>query len=154
MVKNVPGTAPLVHVAQITVGGGSAGDHTCARLVAKTALCWGENFFGQLGDGTRQSTGTVPSIVRDTTGGGALTAIAGIVAGPVATCAAIDEPAHAKCWGFNQGGQFGNGKAHNATRPDPCARRNDHRPTRTSGPRIREPRVSAVSGSGRFAFPG
>jgi alpha-tubulin suppressor-like RCC1 family protein len=115
VVKNVPGTAALVHITQITVGGGSGGDHTCALLVAKTTLCWGENFFGQLGDGTKVNRHR-PVIVRANTAGSPLTGVTSIIAGPVATCAVVTG-GHAKCWGFNQGGQFGNGNAHNATRP-------------------------------------
>ena len=42
-----------------------------------------------------------------------------ICAGPLSTCAALNT-GNAKCWGFNQGGQFGNGNAHNATKPIPA----------------------------------
>jgi alpha-tubulin suppressor-like RCC1 family protein len=118
VVKNVAGNGPLTHVTQITVGGGSGGDHTCARLSAQTALCWGENLFGQLGDGTR-TTRLRPVIVRANVHNSPLTKVTSIVAGPIATCATI-AGGTARCWGFNQGGQFGNGSAHSATRPVPA----------------------------------
>ena len=118
VVKNVLGNAPLIHVSQITAGGGSAGDHTCARLAAATALCWGDNFYGQVGDGTRANR-TRPVIVKATTGAGPLTAITSVVAGPVSTCATLSN-GQAKCWGFNHAGQFGNGALYNATRPIPA----------------------------------
>jgi alpha-tubulin suppressor-like RCC1 family protein len=117
VVKGVSGGGPLVHVTQVTVGGGSGGDHTCAKLAALTALCWGENTFGQLGNGGTANS-LRPSIVRANVHNTPLTEVTSIVAGPIATCATI-AGGSARCWGFNQGGQFGNGSAHNATRPVP-----------------------------------
>ena len=101
------------------MGGGSAGDHTCARLVAQTALCWGENFFGQLGDGTRANR-LRPVIVKATTGGGPLTAIAGIVAGPVVDVRDAHERAR-QVLGLQPGRSVRQRAAHNATRPIPAA---------------------------------
>ena len=119
-VRNVLGTATLVHIAQITTGGGSSGgDHTCVRLLAKTALCWGGNTFGQLGDGTKV-TRHRPVIVKAPSGIGSLANVTSIVAGPIDTCAMLTSGG-ARCWGFNQAGQFGNGQAFNRTRPTPAA---------------------------------
>ena len=119
VVKNVPGTAPLLNIAQITVGGGSSGDHTCVRLKANTALCWGGNFFGQLGDATKTDRHR-PTIVKAPAGGASLSKVTSIIAGPIATCATITGGG-ARCWGFNSGGQFGNGLARNTVRPTPAA---------------------------------
>jgi alpha-tubulin suppressor-like RCC1 family protein len=118
VVRNTLGNAALVNVAQLTVGGGSDGDHSCVRIVNSTAMCWGSNNFGQLGVGTKNQH-LRPAVVVASTGGGALTNVLGVFAGPISTCAVI-KGGNAKCWGFNQGGQFGNGSAHNATRPIPA----------------------------------
>jgi hypothetical protein len=45
-------------VAQVAAGG----DHSCA-LLADSVYCWGDNTFGQLGDGTKSSSPT-PRLVR------------------------------------------------------------------------------------------
>lgn len=85
----------------------SAGDysatymHACGITPAGAAYCWGDNTFGQLGDGTTQST-TVPVPV---TGGHVFTAIS---AGPLFTCGLTSSGA-AWCWGDNTRGQLGTG---------------------------------------------
>ena len=53
VVRNATDTGPLTGVAQVVVGS----SHTCARLTSGAEMCWGENSFGQLGDGT---TGRAP----------------------------------------------------------------------------------------------
>ena len=117
-VKNSRGTGPLVHVTQVTTGGGSsAGDHSCALLSNRTAVCWGENFFGQLGDGTnidRHRPVGVTNLIHK----GLLTHVLAISAGPVTTCARTVGGAF--CWGFNSAGQFGNGNVFNTNRPVPA----------------------------------
>ncbi len=114
VVKKAPGT-PLVHVTQVTTGGGSsAGDHSCALLSNGTAACWGGNFFGQLGNGSNTERHR-PTGVTNTIGKGLLTHVLTINTGPIATCARTTGGTF--CWGFNSGGQFGNGNAHNTTRP-------------------------------------
>jgi len=118
VVKNAHGTGPLVHVTQVTTGGGSSsGDHTCALLGNRSAVCWGGNDFGQLGDGTNTDQ-LRPVGVTNTIHRGLLTNIVGLSAGPVTTCARTTGGAF--CWGFNSGGQFGNGNAFNTNRPVPA----------------------------------
>lgn len=77
-------------------------DHTCALTGTQGAMCWGENFWGQLGNGTTSNART-PVIVSGTAGG-----IAAISPGHVHTCA-LTEGGGAKCWGNNLGGQLGDG---------------------------------------------
>ena len=46
--RNLTGTGPLTGVAQVVTGNFFA----CARLTNGGVDCWGDNSYGQLGDGT------------------------------------------------------------------------------------------------------
>jgi len=80
----------------------AGGYHTCALLMDGGVACWGENRFGQLGDGTRTSRS---SAVR----------VAGL-AGPARkvdvgfsfSCALLESGA-VQCWGSNELGELGRG---------------------------------------------
>lgn len=88
----------------------SATKHACAVDVAGQAFCWGENSFGQLGDGTLAShatPGAVTSLVAD---------VAQLALGWMHTCALTSVGA-VKCWGANDRGQLGDG----TTSPRPTA---------------------------------
>ena len=95
--------------------------HTCAVLDDNTARCWGQNFYGQLGDGTTFATSpdqngtdslvpvTVvfdanadPNIVDPQT----QTGIVSITAGQFHTCAGLSGGG-ARCWGADGRGQLG-----------------------------------------------
>lgn len=75
--------------------------HACGLTPAGAAYCWGDNVFGELGDGTTQST-TVPVPV---TGGHVFTSIS---AGSLFTCG-VTASGTAYCWGDNTRGELGNG---------------------------------------------
>jgi alpha-tubulin suppressor-like RCC1 family protein len=62
-------------------------------------LCWGDNQYGQLGDGTTTDR-LVPTTVSDTL------AFLGVSAGAGHTCA-ITVKGEAYCWGRNSYGQLG-----------------------------------------------
>jgi alpha-tubulin suppressor-like RCC1 family protein len=76
--------------------------HTCALLGAGGVKCWGDNEFGQLGDGT---TADKHAPVEVAGLGGPAIAIA---AGERHTCAVMSDGG-VKCWGSNLGGQLGDG---------------------------------------------
>jgi len=79
-------------------------DHTCAILDDASVSCWGNNGDGQLGDGTTSSRRTPTQTSSLGTG---RTAVA-ISSGGAHTCAVLDD-ASVSCWGYNGGGQLGDG---------------------------------------------
>lgn len=94
-----------------TAAGISAGlDHTCALLSNGTVRCWGDNSFGELGDGATNSSST-PVAVKDI--GSAIELSAGF---DHHTCALLADHRIA-CWGENRLGQLGNGATVNSPTP-------------------------------------
>ena len=80
----------------------SAGEfHTCAITTGKSLYCWGENEWGQIGDGTDTER---PSPKRV----GSRGAWAQATAGDFHTCA-ITTGKSLYCWGYNALGQVGDG---------------------------------------------
>lgn len=91
----------------------SAGQgHTCALTTEGGVKCWGDNMFGQLGNGNSHTDDGVAPV--DVIGLGGVQAIA---AGSDHTCALTIEGG-VKCWGVNWDGQLGNG-ANMEERPTP-----------------------------------
>jgi alpha-tubulin suppressor-like RCC1 family protein len=82
--------------AQISVGE----FHTCGLIESGAAYCWGQNYRGQLGDGTFTDSG-VPTAV---TGGMMFRQIR---AGAGHTCAIDDARGETYCWGLNSNYQLG-----------------------------------------------
>ncbi len=80
----------------------AGGNHTCALQPGGSVLCWGDNSFGQMGNGT--SSGNVPQAITVT---GLTNAIA-LSAGANHTCA-LKAGGRVECWGRNHRGQIGNG---------------------------------------------
>lgn len=76
--------------------------HACALTAAGQAYCWGNNHYGQIGDG-----GTTPRYTPAAVHQGTKT-FAGISAGVQHTCA-LTAAGEAWCWGFNRFGEVGDG---------------------------------------------
>ena len=81
----------------------AAGDsHTCALTDVGGVKCWGDNYEGQLGDGTTVNRLTPANV------SGLSSGVKAIAAGNDYTCAVTDAGA-VKCWGDNWGGRLGDG---------------------------------------------
>lgn len=94
-------------VAVVGLGGSATGVsagayHTCARLEGGGVRCWGDNRFGQLGDGTRTSS-AIPVEVAGLAG-----PVRAVVAGFSFSCALLAEGT-VQCWGSNELGELGAG---------------------------------------------
>lgn len=87
----------------------AGGWHTCGTTTSGTAFCWGDNAFGQVGDGTI-SNRSVPTAV---TGGLQLVQVATTWGRSCGVTAAGD----AWCWGENANGELGNGTRTNSAKP-------------------------------------
>jgi alpha-tubulin suppressor-like RCC1 family protein len=87
-------------VIALTAGEG----HTCALTSGGRVKCWGDNYAGQLGDGTTNDHLTPTNV------SGLSKGITDLEAGRDHTCALTGEGG-TKCWGYNYEGQLGNGGA-------------------------------------------
>jgi len=81
--------------------------HACAVLADTTAVCWGRNGRGQVGDGNSDTNAGVPHVVLDPAGSAPLTGVTQISAGDSLTCAVVS--GQAMCWGSNASHQLGDG---------------------------------------------
>lgn len=94
----VTGLAGLVATA-VAVGSG----HSCARISDGTLRCWGQNLYGQVGDGTTTDRST-PVQVEGLAG----LNVTAVAAGGSHTCARTSDGVM-RCWGGNSSGQLGDG---------------------------------------------
>ena len=78
-------------------------EHTCALHQTGTISCWGDNYYGKLGNGTDTRRSWVPVEVVGITDATAITA------GTGHTCA-LHQTGTISCWGNNYYGQLGNGQ--------------------------------------------
>ncbi|MEE2677553.1 MAG: chromosome condensation regulator RCC1 [Myxococcota bacterium] len=88
-------------------------DHTCVVTASGSALCWGDNFFGQLGDGGAAPESNVPGAVSGLSQG-----VSGLAAGGFHTCARL-AGGTMSCWGDNFYGQLGNATLTDHLVPEP-----------------------------------
>lgn len=96
-----------VDVSGMTSGAGAVTAglyHTCAVTGGGAVRCWGENYYGQLGDGT-STYRTTPVGVSGMTSG-----VNMVTAGGHHTCA-VTSGGGVKCWGYSGQGQTGDGSS-------------------------------------------
>ena len=90
----------------------SAGSyHNCAIMTDSSVMCWGDNWNGQLGDGTNSDRSTPVSISFPNNG-----SAVSLAAGALHTCMGMSDGSMF-CWGFNAFGQLGNGGLTNSNIP-------------------------------------
>ena len=85
--------------------------HTCAITSDRTVMCWGDNWNGQIGDGTNADRST-PVEISIPSNGSAVS----LDAGAMHTCLGVDDGSMF-CWGYNAYGQLGNGGNGNSNSP-------------------------------------
>jgi alpha-tubulin suppressor-like RCC1 family protein len=97
----VPLFSPEPALAGALAASISAGrDHTCAITAHHGAVCWGYNYYGDLGDGVRSDEVTPIGV------SGLHSGVAAIGSGADNTCA-LTTKGGVKCWGDNGYGQDG-----------------------------------------------
>ncbi|MFQ6047239.1 MAG: RCC1 domain-containing protein, partial [Gemmatimonadales bacterium] len=77
------------------------GNHTCGVTGTGETYCWGDNAYGQLGNGTLSETDAPTAVVNGST-------FQSIELGISHTCA-VEADGTAYCWGANSQGQLGLG---------------------------------------------
>lgn len=81
----------------------TSASHACGLTVSGEAYCWGDNAFGELGDGVGSAGSVAPQRVRHEFAG-----LAAIYAGTNRTCV-LTAAGTAYCWGANDSGELGTG---------------------------------------------
>jgi alpha-tubulin suppressor-like RCC1 family protein len=96
------------------ISGGA--DHVCALRLGGTAVCWGSDTYGQLGNGKSgdNQAAVTPLPVANLSG------LSQISAGGIFTCA-LKTSGEVTCWGDNVFGELGNGDDAGAVTAQPVA---------------------------------
>ena len=112
--SSIPITTLSLGIGRTAVSIGVGNGHACAILDNGSVSCWGNNNWGQLGDGTytAKSTPTLTSSL-----GVSRTAVS-LSVGSSSTCVILDDGT-AKCWGDNNYGQLGDGTTTDSNVPIP-----------------------------------
>jgi uncharacterized repeat protein (TIGR02543 family) len=99
-----PTPVPVTGITTATAVTGG-GYHTCALLQNGSVWCWGQNDYGQLGNGTTAPAGVPNSTPVEVSG---ITTAVSVSAGGFHSCALLADGT-VRCWGQNDYGQLGDG---------------------------------------------
>jgi alpha-tubulin suppressor-like RCC1 family protein len=105
-VLDATGKVPLAGVVALSAGY----EDVCSLTTSGTALCWGANSSGQLGNRGSDAQSNFPAQVLESAGDAPLTGVVAIAVGQDRNCAATEAGA-ALCWGDNAQGELGAGSA-------------------------------------------
>lgn len=87
----------------------AAANHTCATLASGAIQCWGDNFLGQLGDGSATDSNSPVTVT-------AISNAITVQTGADGTCATLASGS-VRCWGSGYRGALGNGSSEYSTIP-------------------------------------
>ncbi|HEV7966570.1 MAG TPA: hypothetical protein VGP19_03305 [Candidatus Acidoferrales bacterium] len=107
-VLNSTGNGPLTGVVAMAVGQ----SHTCVAAGEGSALCWGDNTDGELGNGSNSGAATPVAV----TGLASAIAAVAVAAGSQHSCAVTGAGA-VQCWGSNLDGQLDDSNTANSSSP-------------------------------------
>jgi alpha-tubulin suppressor-like RCC1 family protein len=94
---------PLPGTAAVSVAGGFGFQNWCAVTLDGHVKCWGDNFYGDLGNGNTTSSSTPVSVE--------LSSPAIQVSSATGSTCAVTKAGGVFCWGYGQFDQLGNGMA-------------------------------------------
>ncbi len=103
-----PGAAPQGFASATAVAVGFS--HSCVLTDQGGVKCWGDNYLGQLGDGTTENRHLPQAVIGLQSGAAAISSL------HKHTCA-LTTAGGAKCWGYNIHGELGDGTSINSTEP-------------------------------------
>jgi len=106
---NTPVDVSGIMTATSITFGPAAIRHSCAVLSNGKVMCWGNNFYGQLGDGTETSS-YIPVEVSG------ISTATSVALGMQHSCALL-AVGSVKCWGSNRNGNLGNGTSTSSNTP-------------------------------------
>jgi hypothetical protein len=90
----------------------------CALLPSSGVDCWGQNSYGELGNGTWGSGSSTPVQVQGVGGTGFLSNVTNVTGGYYSYCAILTTT-NLDCWGFDAQGELGAGVG-SGNAPDSC----------------------------------
>lgn len=102
----------VADLSSASVDVAAGGEHTCVLLDTDSVQCFGENYWGELGDGTNTDA-TAPVTVLGLAAG----TITSIDTGSHHSCALFSSISSVKCWGYNAYGQLGDGSQTDSSTP-------------------------------------